>query len=364
MRMMRRSSSTSLRSTSFSVIHRDVKCSRILLDDKWEPKLSGFELSTMQPASRRLYFVVDVACGTLGYVDPAYMKSASVSHKSDVYSLGVVLFEVLTGRKAYSFIDTKWVLLAEVAKSHYENETLVDIIHPDLMNQMDSKALQIFSEAAYCCLNEQRAQRPNIDRVIFALDRALELQLAYENSEYSRLALKATSTDPWKGKDFEHLRIGLDAIKKATENFNKKYWIGSGGYGEVYKAELEHFDSSVMKGEKESQLPKKCSTVAIKYIREDKGEQGFIAEIETLGTCKHPNIVSLLGFCHEPPHMILVYELLSNGSLDDYLGTQGKMTNLTWVQRIKVCIDIARGLNYIHTAMENKQKIIHRESVI
>ncbi|KAL8259762.1 hypothetical protein R6Q59_027715 [Mikania micrantha] len=346
---------------SFSVIHRDVKCSRILLDDKWEPKLSGFELSTMQPATRRLYLVIDDACGTFGYVDPAYSKSASVSHKSDVYSFGVVLFEVLTGWKAYSFRDKKGESFAEVTKSHYENETLVDIIHPGLMNQMDSKALQIFSEAAYCCLNEQRAQRPNIDSVVFALDRALELQLAYENSEYSRLALKATSTDPWKGKDLEHLRIGFDAIKKATENFNKKYWIGSGGYGEVYKAELEHFDSSVMKDEKESQLPKKRSTVAIKYIREDKGEQGFIAEIETLGTCKHPNIVSLLGFCHEPPHMILVYELLSNGSLDDYLGTQGKMTNLTWVQRIKVCIDIARGLNYIHTAMENKQKIIHRD---
>ncbi|KAD3337414.1 hypothetical protein E3N88_32934 [Mikania micrantha] len=319
----------------------------------------------MQPAaSRRLYLVLDNACGTMGYIDPVYLKSASVSHKSDVYSLGVVLFEVLTGRKAYSFIDTKWVLLAEVAKSHYENETLVDIIHPGLMNQMDSKALKIFSEAAYCCLNDQRAQRPNIDRVIFALDRALELQLACENSEYSRLGLKATSTGPWKGKDLEHLRIGFDAIKKATENFNKKYWIGSGGYGEVYKAELEHFDSSVMKDEKESQLPKKRSAVAIKCItnKEDtQGEQGFIAEIETLSTCMHPNIVSLLGFCHEPPHMILVYELLSNGSLDDYLGTQGKMANLTWVQRIKICIDIARGLNYIHTIMENKQKIIHRD---
>ncbi|KAL8259759.1 hypothetical protein R6Q59_027712 [Mikania micrantha] len=350
---------------SFSVIHRDVKCPKILLDDKWDAKLSGFELSTMQPATRRLYLVLDNACGTMGYADPAYMKSASVSHKSDVYSFGVVLFEVLTGRKAHYFQENKPTLSAGIAKSHYENETLVDIIHPGLMNQMDSKALKVFSEAAYWCLNEERAQRPNIDRVIFALDRALELQLACENSEYSRLALKATSTDPWKGKDLEHLRIGFDAIKKATENFNKKYWIGSGGYGQVYKAELEHFDSSMMKCKKESQLPKKRSTVAIKYITNNKedtqGEQGFIAEIETLSTCNHPNIVSFLGFCHEPPHMILVYELLSNGSLDDYLGTQGKMTNLTWVQRIKICIDIARGLNYIHTAMENKQKIIHRD---
>ncbi|KAL8259763.1 hypothetical protein R6Q59_027716 [Mikania micrantha] len=167
---------------SFSVIHRDVKCSKILLDDRWEPKLSGFELSTMQLAARRFGLVLVDPCDTRGYMDPADLKSASVSHKSDVYSFGVVLFEVLTGRIASLFKYTKGVLLVEAAKSHYENETLVDIIHPRLMNQMDSKALKIFSEAAYRCLNDQRAQRPNIDMVIFALDRALELQLAYENS--------------------------------------------------------------------------------------------------------------------------------------------------------------------------------------
>ncbi|KAL9992835.1 putative protein kinase RLK-Pelle-LRR-I-1 family [Helianthus debilis subsp. tardiflorus] len=166
------------------------------------------------------------------------------------------------------------------------------------------------------------------------------------------------------GKNLEHLRIGIDAIKSATENFAKKYFIGKGRYGWVYKAELEHFNPYTTKGNRESERPRRCSIVAIKYIidREDtQGEQGFFAEIETLSRCKHPNIVSLLGFCHEHPHMILIYEFVSNGSLDDYLGTEGKMTNLTWVQRIKICIDIARGLDYIHTTMDNKQKIIHRD---
>ncbi|KAF5783814.1 putative protein kinase RLK-Pelle-LRR-I-1 family [Helianthus annuus] len=111
-------------------------------------------------------------------------------------------------------------------------------------------------------------------------------------------------------------------------------------------------------------MPRRRNTVAIKYIiyREDaQGEQGFIAEIETLSSCKHANIVTLLGFCHEHPHMILIYEFVSNGSLDDYLGTEGKMTNLTCVQRIKICIDIARGLDYIHATMDDKQKMIHRD---
>ncbi|XP_035836063.1 probable serine/threonine-protein kinase PBL28 [Helianthus annuus] len=223
---------------------------------------------------------------------------------------------------------------------------------------MDSQALNVFSEVAYCCLNDQRAQRPSIERVIFALEQALKHQLSRVNSERQ---VEGISTNYWKGKDLEHLKIGFDAIKLATENFSEKYRIGSGGYGDVYKAKLEHIDFSVVKDNKESELPRRRSTVAIKRIFNREGEHGFIAEVETLSSCMHPNIVSLLGFCHEPPHMILVYEHVSNGSLDDYLGREGKMTNFTWVQRIKICIDIARGLNYIHTTTDYKQKIIHRD---
>ncbi|KAF5783838.1 putative protein kinase RLK-Pelle-CrRLK1L-1 family [Helianthus annuus] len=173
---------------TFSVIHRDIKSSKIVLDDKWEAKLSGFELSTMQPAARRHGLVLDLPCGTPGYVDLAYAESATVNHKSDVYSLGVVLFEVLTGRKAHSFSDDK-SLFAKTAKSHYENGNLDDIIHPDLQKQMDQGSLKNFSDAAYCCLKDQRSQRPNIDQLVFALDQALKLQLAHEASVRPFLSL-------------------------------------------------------------------------------------------------------------------------------------------------------------------------------
>ncbi|KAK9068524.1 hypothetical protein SSX86_012638 [Deinandra increscens subsp. villosa] len=177
-------------------------------------------------------------------------------------------------------------------------------------------------------------------------------------------SLEDTSIYNWKVNDLEHLKIGYDVIKLATEDFATKYIIGKGGYGSVYKAELECVDSSMINGDGTSELPKRRRTVAIKYIteREDtQGQQGFITEIKTLASCRHPNIVSLLGFCDQHPHLILVYEFVSNGSLDNYLGNRGKMTNLTWLQRIKICIDIAQGLGYIHTTLENKLKIIHRD---
>lgn len=185
--------------------------------------------------------------------------------------------------------------------------------------------------------------------------------------DYSKAQVEGTSSNVLKGKNLEHLKIQLKDIVLATDNFADKYRIGSGGYGVVYKANLEHFDSkssSAIEGKNKYELPKKRSSVAIKQIfsRQDgQGEQGFLAEIEMLTSCKHPNIVSLLGFCYEEPQRILVYELASNGSLEDYLGNTDKMTTFTWTQRIKMCLDIAHGLNYLHTTMEDKERIIHRD---
>ncbi|GKC96655.1 kinase-like domain, phloem protein 2-like protein, partial [Tanacetum coccineum] len=106
----------------------------------------------------------------------------------------------------------------------------------------------------------------------------------------------------------------------------------------VYKADLEHFDSSnslSINGVDICDLPRKRSTVAIKRINNQEGEQGFIAEIETLTSCKHDNIISLLGFCYEGNGpMILVYDHALKGSLQNYLGSSDKMTNLTWMQRL------------------------------
>ncbi|XP_076909601.1 putative receptor-like protein kinase At5g59700 [Bidens hawaiensis] len=65
----------------------------------------------------------------------------------------------------------------------------------------------------------------------------------------------------------------------------------------------------------------------------------------------HPNIVSILGFCDEHDEKILVYKHASNNSLDDYLKSDN-IINLTWTQRLHLCLGIARGLNHIHIEMD------------
>ncbi|GKF09655.1 kinase-like domain, phloem protein 2-like protein [Tanacetum coccineum] len=84
----------------FSVIHCNIRSSEIFLDDKWEPKLSGFELSLKNTVARRHRLLLTRDIIENAYLDPKYKKTGGVTHKSDVYSFGVVLLEVLCGRSA------------------------------------------------------------------------------------------------------------------------------------------------------------------------------------------------------------------------------------------------------------------------
>ncbi|GKB72402.1 kinase-like domain-containing protein [Tanacetum coccineum] len=108
---------------------------RLQIYNFWGPKLSGFELSMTTVASRRDRLCLEDVCGSTGYFDPIYAKTGSVTHKSDIYSFGVILFEVLFGVKAIT--DNRDIMLAKEAKSRYENKQLDDLINPDLRKQMD-----------------------------------------------------------------------------------------------------------------------------------------------------------------------------------------------------------------------------------
>nr|XP_043630361.1 putative receptor-like protein kinase At5g39000 [Erigeron canadensis] len=146
-------------------------------------------------------------------------------------------------------------------------------------------------------------------------------------------------------KHFEHLKIPLEDIKSATNNFADSNCIGQGGFGKVYKGQL------LLSGGN--------NVVAIKRLDRafGQGNPEFWKEITMLSIYKHKNIVSLLGFCDENDEKILVYEYASKTSLDKYLNSN----DLTWVQRLKICIDAARGLAYFHNPGGSQQRVLHRD---
>ncbi|XP_076895748.1 putative serine/threonine-protein kinase PBL28 [Bidens hawaiensis] len=87
------------------------------------------------------------------------------------------------------------------------------------------------------------------------------------------------------------------------------------------------------------------------------GDLEFWKEIMMLYRYTHRNLISLLGFCDEDGEKNLVYEHASNGSLDRHL----RSTVLTWAQRLKICLDAARGLAYLHDDMGSQQRVLHRD---
>jgi interleukin-1 receptor-associated kinase 1 len=127
-------------------------------------------------------------------------------------------------------------------------------------------------------------------------------------------------------------RYKFSEIKKMTNSFKIK--LGQGGFGVVYKGKL-------------------CNgcLVAVKILNASKGNgEEFINEVASITRTSHVNIVTLLGFCFEGRKKALIYEFMSNGSLDKFIYNKGPetVTSLSWDNLHQIAKGIARGLEYLH----------------
>ncbi|KAE9599049.1 putative protein kinase RLK-Pelle-RLCK-VIIa-1 family [Lupinus albus] len=135
-----------------------------------------------------------------------------------------------------------------------------------------------------------------------------------------------------------------EELAAATDNFSADCRIGEGGFGNVYKGYLKSIDQ----------------TVAVKQLNREgtQGTREFFAEVLMLSLVKHPNLVRLLGYCAEDDNRTLVYEYMSNGSLEDHLLGKDKET-LDWQRRMKIAEGAARGLEYLHNGADSS--VIYRD---
>ncbi|XP_062117767.1 receptor-like protein kinase FERONIA [Humulus lupulus] len=163
--------------TKYTIIHRDVKTTNILLDEKWVAKVSDFGLSKTGSANMSKGYLTTVVKGSVGYLDPEYYKRQQLTEKSDVYSFGIVLCEVLCGRQPIVRTAEKGqVSLAEWVQSCYQKGTLREIIDPYLTSNIVPECLKKYGELAVQCMLDNGTERPSMKDIVWSLEFAMQLQ--------------------------------------------------------------------------------------------------------------------------------------------------------------------------------------------
>ncbi|KAM1796995.1 hypothetical protein ACFX11_037163 [Malus domestica] len=144
------------------VVHRDIKSSNILLDRLMRARVADFGLSRQEKNETRSSNIR----GTLGYVDPEYVLTKMYTKKCDVYSFGVLLFELITGRNPQQGL-MEYVELAAIDME--DKLRWQEIVDPRLDGKFNAEQLSNVSDLAYKCVSSVSSNRPSLRNIVQTL---------------------------------------------------------------------------------------------------------------------------------------------------------------------------------------------------
>ncbi|KAJ9551319.1 hypothetical protein OSB04_015364 [Centaurea solstitialis] len=408
--------------TQHGVIHRDIKSSNILLDENWEAMISDFGLSKVGPTNKSISYVDTSVKGTFGYLDPEYFYTHRLTRKTDVFAFGVVLFELLSGRLAVDrrFDDDDQCSLVRWAQKCVKDRKLDQMVDPNIRGTISHKCLRQYVRIANRLLCSVVKERPSMTEVVASLQVSLQLQEKHDNSaqslsnmrfpwklpkylvpvtkENSVDSISPTKMNSVSDKTASPLRVPpspsrfsmspklersgsvhltMSQVAQATQNFSSSLILGEGGFGTVYKAQLQNGQvvaiKRAKKGCKRAETASELLEIDSKKTRNplsraraqatrvehfDALRSEFISEVELLAKIDHLNIVKLLGYIDKGNEHLIIIEYVPNGTLREHLdGIHGSF--LDFSQRLEISIDIAHSLTYLHLYAE--KQIIHRD---
>lgn len=159
-----------------SIIHRDIKTSNILLDKQMRATVSDFGLSKF--AAEESHASTNVR-GTLGYLDPQYYISQQLTEKSDIYSFGIILLELISGRPPISTMTfgEHFRNIGPWAKFYYESGDIEAIIDPSIQGEYyDVHSIWKIAETAVRCIDAEARKRPRMSEVVKEIQEAIALE--------------------------------------------------------------------------------------------------------------------------------------------------------------------------------------------
>ncbi|KAI3817632.1 hypothetical protein L1987_11428 [Smallanthus sonchifolius] len=163
----------------FQIIFRDFKSSNILLDENWNAKLSDFGLARLGP-SDGLSHVSTAVVGTVGYAAPEYIQTGRLTYKSDVWSYGVFLYELITGRRPLDLNRPKHEQkLLDWVRPHISHDLrkFQLILDPRLAGNYSLKSAQKLAAVANKCLLKQPRMRPRMSQVLDMVNQIVETDM-------------------------------------------------------------------------------------------------------------------------------------------------------------------------------------------
>ncbi|KAJ0803942.1 putative protein kinase RLK-Pelle-RLCK-IV family [Helianthus annuus] len=148
------------------IIHRDVKSSNILLTERMRAKVADFGFARVGDNEAGKTHVMTKVKGTVGYLDPEYMRTFQLTPKSDVYSFGVLLIEILTGRRPVESrrspeekVTVRW------AFGKYSDGEAMELVDPQMREAVDATIFKKMLNLSFQCAAPTRADRPDMQSV-------------------------------------------------------------------------------------------------------------------------------------------------------------------------------------------------------
>ncbi|XP_031128482.1 putative cysteine-rich receptor-like protein kinase 20 isoform X4 [Ipomoea triloba] len=350
-----------------------------LYDEDLNPKIVDFDMAKLF-ALDKIHDSTSRIMRTR-YIAPEYTLQGEISIKTDVYSFGMLILEIISGHRISNFQNeesTNDDELLSYAWTHWKGGSASNVIDP-MLRGIKSPVDEITKciHIALLCVQESVADRPKMIEVLQMLNKlSIRLPEPLEPGLFIRGSISSEASSQFtknvksisdqydrkmqkkKAKSYvktveessssveinpveSHLKYELITIQNATNNFSKANKLGEGGYWPIYKGKLENGLEVAVR-----RLPK-------------YGNLEFKNEVTLIAKLQHRNLVRLFGYCQEGREMILVYEFLPNGGLDGFLFDPIKCGYLNWERRYKIIEGIGKGLVYLHE--DSRLRIAHRD---